>query len=82
MLQQVITLIILAIVAGITIRSVYRKLRKPAGSDPCNGCGDGCDGCAVMEIKKELSKRQAAVETQNTLASGDKPTDARSGRVD
>ncbi|HRY98861.1 MAG TPA: hypothetical protein P5550_07370 [Bacteroidales bacterium] len=76
MVQQIITLLILALVAGILIRKVWLRFRGSKVTDPCHGCGDGCDGCAVMQIKQEMEKRK----TEDTARAMDAPTAVRHGR--
>lgn len=63
MLQYIITLIIIAIAAGIAIFRFVKFLRNPYSK--CDGCAQSCSGCAIDDLKKEISQKQELKKKDN-----------------
>lgn len=64
MVQQVITIIIIAIAAFIAGRSFYLRYWKKNEDDPCHGCGSSCGGCPVMELKDSIEQSHPSRKKQ------------------
>jgi len=65
--QEFFTLGIVALAVGLLLRKYLFKPKpvKGAGDTACAPCSTGsCDGCAVMDLKKEIDAAKASKEQQ------------------
>jgi hypothetical protein len=57
-IQFILTLVIIAVAAGIGIYRTYRSLRNPSGG--CDGCEKSCGDCSLEELKREIAIKRRA----------------------
>ncbi|MGM0566491.1 MAG: FeoB-associated Cys-rich membrane protein [Bacteroidota bacterium] len=56
MIQEIITYIIIAVAAALTIRKFYQKMKQPSS---CDGCStDSCAACGLADLKKDMKKAE------------------------
>lgn len=65
MLQEIITYIIIAIAAGLAVRKVYMKFKKPSG---CNNCSsDSCAACGLADLKNQMDEKKDGRQLFTTI---------------
>ena len=63
MTQEIITYIIIAVAAVLTIKKFYRKMKQPSS---CDGCStDSCAACGLADLKKDMEKGKS--NTNNSI---------------
>jgi len=58
MMQEIITILIVAGATFVVVRNLYQQFRPRPSSDACNGCASSCGGCPVLDLKTQIKAGQ------------------------
>lgn len=64
-LQTYITLAIVFSAAGIALYRIIKSLVNPLTK--CDGCGKGCGGCSIEELKKEIELKRMQMSPHKNI---------------
>jgi hypothetical protein len=63
--QTLIALGIVFTAAGIALYRIIKSLTNPLKK--CNGCGKGCGGCSLEDLKHEIELKKSLKREENQL---------------